>query len=148
MSFYDYPEPLNCPKRVTIPQGPYPTRAFGYLLHHDCLVSWAERYYKKTNKTSISSLPEKDQKKAIDAILPATIFSIPIAIYHKLPNLPRFRRRMMLVDAYRETYLFVLKDDSSMEALSAPVSQEDLEQARKLLGVPEQQPDWYWVEIE
>ncbi|KAI0738795.1 hypothetical protein C8Q80DRAFT_209689 [Daedaleopsis nitida] len=137
MTFYALPPSTN-PRRskvVTTPQGPNPTRAFGYILYYDCLKVWADRFHEELRGVKISSLPEAEREKALRSILATTVYSIPMEVYRAVPGLPRLRRRIILMDGSTLTYMFVLKDDSSPEALKAKFSQEDLEKMAEVLGV-------------
>lgn len=149
MVFYSYPRVSNSSRPLhksrMIRQGQNPTCAFGYLLYSDCLSRWAEYHYEKMYGHKISSLPLEEREDAVFMILGATIEAIPLVVYKQVPGLPQLRRRMILMDAATVTYLFVLQDDSTPEALHSHVSQEDLDKMAEVLKITGQKPNWYSV---
>ncbi|KAI0738793.1 hypothetical protein C8Q80DRAFT_1124277 [Daedaleopsis nitida] len=147
MTLYALPPSINPTKRRSkvVPQGPHPTRAFGYILYFDCLRVWADRFYEELHGVKISSLPEAEREEALFSILATAVQSIPMEVYGKVPGLPRLLRRIILMDGSTMTYMFVLKDDSSPEALNAKVSEEDLKKMAEVLGVGDQKAKWYYV---
>ena len=70
--------------------------------------------------------------------------------YCKFPSIPRFERNVLLIICGRKpelrlVWLFVLKDNSSEEALHAPLVTEDVEAAMDLIGVERKSVKWFDV---
>ncbi|KAI0738792.1 hypothetical protein C8Q80DRAFT_1275028 [Daedaleopsis nitida] len=151
MTLYAFPPSIKPSRRrskvAAIPQGPNPTRAFGYILYYDCLKVWAARFYEELHGVKVSSLPEAEHEEALSSMIGTAVYSIPMKVYRRVPGLPRLRRRIILMEGSTMTYMFVLKDDSSLAALKAKVSEEDLKKMAEVLGVGDQKPNWYRVSV-
>ena len=132
-----------------VPQGPNPTRAFGFLLDKACITRFAEQNYEKVYGTKVSydGMSEEEAEDMMEPVFFATVDMLPLLVYRNIPHLPRLRRRIILMDDVQRTFLFALKDDSSSEALKIQITPEDLEETRRTLTLGDQQPNWYYVSI-
>lgn len=68
--------------------------------------------------------------------------------YCKFPSIPRFERNVLLIARRRGLkmlWLFILKDNSSEEALHAPLVSEDVEAAMDFIGVKQKGVKWFDV---
>ena len=66
-------------------------------------------------------------------------------VYCGFPNIPRLERNVLLVPCPRLTWLFIFKDNSSREAILAPLELEDVRGVKEFLGVKKQNAKWYDV---
>ncbi|KAI0738773.1 hypothetical protein C8Q80DRAFT_1289214 [Daedaleopsis nitida] len=116
---------------------------------NDCLDRWGNTLYDKLCPDTRATKSPEEVRKTIRSwgLLPA--HHLAYESYCKFPNLPRFERNVFVLPhsgtPRRMTWLFVLKDNSSHDALNAPVKPEDVEALKAFLGVKEQDPKWYDV---
>ena len=138
----DRPRPL----RMNVAQGSRVTRAYGFKLDRECLNRWTRTYYEEVWPGKLDKMSAKQVREALRDLRPATIVALPRDVYRVIPTIPRFERSIVSLDPVAGSFVFVFKDNSSHAALHAPVSLEDIERAKEMLGVDESEPvRWYRV---
>ncbi|KAI0071205.1 hypothetical protein K474DRAFT_659976 [Panus rudis PR-1116 ss-1] len=129
-----------------VPQGSRVTRAYGLHLDDDCVFRWGKDYYERHYPGKLDKLTPEEVREKVDSIMSVTTAYIPHELYKAFPHLPRLRRNVLLIRFPRSLeWLLVLKDNSSKEALHAPLSMEDVMRVKEFLGVRKQGAKWYNV---
>ncbi|PIL34839.1 hypothetical protein GSI_02626 [Ganoderma sinense ZZ0214-1] len=134
------------PAWVDLPPNPEPTRAFGFVLDHQCRLRWAHYFLNELEKDEGTFTPE-ERAEMLDALEVVIMDALPSHIYHALPDVPRVRPDLLPV-AHKtlgdfDDYVFALRDNSTHKRLHAPLTKEHIEAIRKALGLPDgQQPKW------
>ena len=104
-------------------------------------------YHERLTGVDPKSLSPEEEREIIRSSFATTVRTMPDMVYCKLPNIPRLRRRLILMSGAARRYLFVLRDNSTHEAKTAPVHPEDIKAVKELLGI-DQEPAWYDVSVE
>ena len=127
-------------------QGPRTTRAYGFILDEKCINHWAAFFYKEAFGVDPSTMSPEEASKTIRRMFGVALMAIPNYIFCKVPSLPRLQRCMILMNCVTGKWLFALRDDSSLEARTAPIYPDDIEEVKKLLEI-DTDPQWYHVSV-
>ncbi|RPD57236.1 hypothetical protein L227DRAFT_613845 [Lentinus tigrinus ALCF2SS1-6] len=125
-------------------QGKVFDRVKAIELDEECLNRWGEAVYDLLHgpNTHAQLSPERYRKEIVDRRLSAA-YRMTYRTYCTFPNIPRLERNVLLIRRPGTlVWLFVLKDNSSKEAIHAPLDPEDVEAVKKFLGVKEQKVKW------
>lgn len=142
-----YPQSPNKtkPESRVIPQGKAVDRALAITLDKDCMHQWGEVIYDQLYPgTRTTDSPEISREKWARLALSIAEY-MAYETYCKFPSIPVFRRGVLLITYPRLTWLLVLRDNSSHEALHAPLVPEDVNAAIEFLGVKQKGLKWYDV---
>ena len=144
--------PASQSKMKFIPQGKSMDRALAFILDQECMNRWGEKIYDMFYPGSRESESPEDHRKNLGGIELCTAEYLAYETYCRFSGIPRFRRNVLLVPRRRGRsrefemmWLFVLRDNSSQEALQAPLVLEEVEAAMEFLGVEKQDVKWYDV---
>ncbi|KAI0738765.1 hypothetical protein C8Q80DRAFT_1124259 [Daedaleopsis nitida] len=136
------------PEFKYVPQGSSVGYAWALELDEDCLDRWGNTLYDRLRPGTRATMSPDEVHDVIhqaDWKL-LTAEHIVYQSYCKFPNLPRLEHSVLVIR--RSTgwkWLFVLKDNSSREALNAPVTPEDVEGLKVFLGIKHQEAKWFNV---
>ncbi len=75
----------------------------------------------------------------------SSLVFIPRIISSEFPRIPRLHRSLVLMNGVKGTYLLVLKDNSSEDAINTDIYSSDVEGVRKMLDLGDQRPRWYSI---
>ena len=138
------------PEFQFIPQGKTVDRALAIMLDRECMRRWGEviydQFYPGTRTTDSAEVARKKHTRLALFIAQNMAYET----YCRFPSIPRFRRNVLLVPRRRGgeiemTWIFVLRDNSSQEALQAPLVPEEVEAAMEFLGVEKKGVKWFDV---
>ena len=134
-------------RRVVEPcPNPEPTLAFGFVLDHECRQRWANKFMQEYEDSGQDIFTPEQLEAIKEGLLFAVIAGVPERIYHVLPDIPRVRKKLLPVvhpELGFDDFVFVLRDNSTIQRLHAPLTQEDIEAIRKVLELPDdQEPKW------
>ena len=138
---HDYSEP-DC-----VRQGRYPTRAYGILMDWECICRWGAMTYQRVYGEDTTKMTRRDRDKAILRVHGSTIHMLPLRVYLAIPTLPRLWRSTILMDEVKRTWLFVLKDNSSHEAMNIQLDKEDVKAVKAFLGLEHERAQWHHVSV-
>ena len=146
------PRSAHEPEFQCIRQGKAVDRALAIKLDKECMYRWGEAIYDRCYPgTRTTDSPEVVRKKYSRLAL-GIAQHMAYETYCRFPGIPRFRRNVLLVPRRRGRsrefemmWLFVLRDNSSQEALQAPLVTEEVEAAMEFLGVENKGVKWYDV---
>ncbi|KAI0738777.1 hypothetical protein C8Q80DRAFT_209096 [Daedaleopsis nitida] len=134
------------PKFKYVPQGRSVSRAWALEIDEDCLNRWGNALYDKLCPGARATKSPEEIRDLIDDWGLIIAENMAYESYCKFPNLPRLERNVLVMPNSRGfKWLFVLKDNSSHDALNAPVTPEDVEGVKAFLEVKEQDAKWYDV---
>ena len=123
-----------------------PTLAFGFVLNHECRQRWGNKFMQEYEDSGDDTFTPEQLEAIKEGLLFAVIFGVPERIYHVLPDIPRVRKKLLPVvhpEIGFDDFVFVLRDNSTIQRLHAPLTQEDIEAIRKVLELPDdQEPKW------
>ena len=132
-----------------IRQGKRVDRALAFMLDEECMNRWGEQLYDLFYPGSRDRESPETHLKNLTKIDVYTAHHLAHETYCKFPSLPRFERSVLLVPIRRRelecTWLFVLRDNSTEEALHAPLVPEDVEAAMDFIGVKQKGVKWFDV---
>ena len=142
--------PASQSKMKFIPQGKWVDRALAFILDQECMNRWGEKIYDMFYPGSRERETPEDHRKNLCSIELCTAEYLAYETYCKFPSIPRFERNVLLIICGRKpelrlVWLFVLKDNSSEEALHAPLVTEDVEAAMDWIGVERKSVKWFDV---
>ncbi|KAM5541208.1 hypothetical protein V8D89_005137 [Ganoderma adspersum] len=130
---------------------PEPTLAFGFVLNYECRLRWANQFMQEYEESGDDTFTPEQCEAIKEGLLFAIITGIPERIYHVLPDVPRVRKELLPVvhpELGFDDFVFVLRDNSTIQRLHSPLTQENIEAIRKALGLPDdQQPKWVRIPI-
>ena len=134
-------------RRVVDPcPNPEPTLAFGFVLNHECRQCWANKFMQEYEDSGEDIFTPEQLEAIKEGLLFAVIAGVPERIYHVLPDIPRVRKKLLPVvhpELGFDDFVFVLRDNSTIQRLHSPLTQENIEAVRKALGPPDgQEPQW------
>ena len=117
------------PEFQFISQGKTVDRALAIKLDRECMRRWGEVIYDQIYPgTRTTDSPEVSCEKWARLALSIAEY-MAYETYCKFPSIPVFRRGVLLITYPRLTWLLVLRDNSSHEALHAPLVPEDVNAA-------------------
>ncbi len=134
--------------RVCLPQGHRVTRVYAVKLDWECIYRWGEILYDEVYPGKREQMSPEDFRKALRRLQTLTVNYMIHRIYCEFPNIPILRRASLLVECPQLSWLFVFKDNSSNEALHAPLDPAEVVGVKKFIGVEKQGAKWYHVEHE
>ena len=140
--------PASQSKMKFIPQGKSMDRALAFILDQECMNRWGEKIYDMFYPGSRERETPEDHRKNLCSIELCTAEYLAYETYCKFPSIPRFERNVLLIARRRGLemlWLFILKDNSSEEALHAPLVPEDVEAAMDFIGVKQKGVKWFDV---
>ncbi|KAI0793790.1 hypothetical protein C8Q74DRAFT_1445349 [Fomes fomentarius] len=132
--------------RVCLPQGDVVTRVYAVKLDDECVDRWGEILYDEVYPGKRERVSPEDFRDALDRMQTLTVNYMAHRIYCEFPNIPILRRASLFVPCPRRvSWLFVFKDNSSHEALHAPLDPADVIGVKSFIGVEKQSAKWYHV---
>ncbi|KAI0715901.1 hypothetical protein C8T65DRAFT_738338 [Cerioporus squamosus] len=144
--------PLGRPykyKHVETAPRPAPKTAYGFILGPKCCMRWARWYYKMANPGELATLSPEEAEELLQSAEGTSRNMLPGLIYSEFPNLPRLHNRLLPVagEITPQYYIFVLRDDATWQGMNAPLRPEGVEAVRQRLGVGDQEPHWYRIDL-
>ncbi|KAI9064484.1 hypothetical protein FKP32DRAFT_1591905 [Trametes sanguinea] len=135
------------PEFKYIPQGKAVGRALAIELDEACLTRWGTAICDKLFPGERAEMTPEQFRSRLWRMSFTTAQHMAYEAYCKIPGLPRFKRSVLAVERSDSgtTWLLVLKDNSSYEALHAPLKMEDVRALKEFLGVRPQRAKWYDV---
>ncbi|TFY71584.1 hypothetical protein EVG20_g1423 [Dentipellis fragilis] len=118
------------------------TRAYGFILNQECIHYWAPIFYEEIHHTPMPKPTAKNFKSKLRASCSMVTLMLPLKMYKEFPSIPRLWRRLILFPS-GEGYLFVLKDNRTMDTTNTELDPQDVEGIKKRLRLGEQSPKWY-----
>ena len=133
-----------------IHQGKRVDRALAFVLDQECMDRWGEQIYDIFYPGSREQESPETHSGNLSDIEVYTAEYLAYETYCRFPSIPRFERNVLLIICGRKpelrlVWLFVLKDNSSEEALHAPLVTEDVEAAMYWIGVERKGVKWFDV---
>ena len=131
-----------------IRQGRRVDRALAFMLDNECMNRWGEQLYDMFYPGSREQESPETHSGNLSDIELYTAEYLAYETYCKFPSIPRFERSVLLIARRRGLemlWLFILKDNSTEEALHAPLVPEDVEAAMDFLGVEKKGVKWFDV---
>lgn len=132
----------------SIRQGKRVDRALAFILDQECMHRWGEQIYDQFYPGSRGQESPETHRKRLTRLELFTAEYMAYETYCKFPSIPRFDRNVLLIARHgglEMKWLFVLRDNSSEEALRAPFVPEDVEAAMDFLGVERKGVKWFDV---
>ena len=118
--------------------------AYGFIIDLKCLHHWAKVFHDKAyGPEKLAAMSPEDALEELEVSLGYTSVALQRMVYRALPHIPRLRHRLVLMSPADETWLLVLKDNSSHATITTTITPEDIESVRKLIGLGDQRPLWY-----
>ncbi|TFK89488.1 hypothetical protein K466DRAFT_584541 [Polyporus arcularius HHB13444] len=90
-------------------------------------------------------MSSEELRQALSHSAALTVDYMACQVYSRFPNIPRLARAGLLAACPKWTWLYVFKDNSSLEALHAPLDLEDVRAVKEFLGAKKQGARWYEV---
>ena len=129
---------------------PAPKTAYGFLLNPECHRRWSRWYCELVYKEDLATMSPKEAEELANSMERSAMTMLPGLIYSEFPTLPRLRNRLLPVidgNPAPQHYVFVLRDDATLEGMKARLDPEVVEAVGRRLGVPDQKPDWYAIDL-
>ncbi|KAI0767746.1 hypothetical protein C8Q74DRAFT_1439743 [Fomes fomentarius] len=126
------------PRPVYLPQGPAVTRAYAVKLDQKCIYRWGESLYDELYPGKRERMSKEEFRANIDRLEGLAVDYLVGRARQEFPNLPSLRRASIYVRCPRWAWLFVFKDNSSHEALRAPLDPADVIGVKEFIGVKKQ----------
>ncbi|KAI9064483.1 hypothetical protein FKP32DRAFT_1685752 [Trametes sanguinea] len=136
------------PELEYIPQGKAVTRALAIVLDEACLTRWGTAICDELRLVEPGEMTPEQLRSFLVSMRVGITRRMAYEAYCKIPGLPRFERNVLAMDypdSVTTTWLLILKDNSSYEALHAPLEKEDVRALKEFLGVRPQRAKWYDV---
>ncbi|KAI0793567.1 hypothetical protein C8Q74DRAFT_1215144 [Fomes fomentarius] len=122
-----------------------PDRGYGLIIDQTCLRKYATALHHRLHGDALSKMTPEQAEQAITSMAYSSTVILPLSIYSEFPRIPRLHRSLVLMNGVQGTYLLVLKDNSSEEALDTAIYSSDVEGVRKMLDLGDQRPKWYSI---
>ncbi len=128
-----------------IPQGKAVDRALAIQLDEECMNRWGQALFDECYPGDRVQQTPEEVMDAIKHLRLLTTQYMSYEVYCKFPNIPHLERNVLFVPCPKLTWMFVFKDNSSYEAIRAPLAIEDVRAVKEFLGVKKQNAKWYDV---
>ncbi|KAI0793552.1 hypothetical protein C8Q74DRAFT_1365163 [Fomes fomentarius] len=122
-----------------------PDRGYGLIVDQTCLRKWATAFHHRLYGDALSKMTPEEVERAIKSMSYSSLVFIPRIISSEFPRIPRLHRSLILMNGVEGTYLLVLKDNSSEDAINTDIYSSDVEGVRKMLDLGDQRPKWYSI---